>query len=384
VGQSLSLAIHPLTKIPYISYYDGANADLKLAFPVSSGGDCGPGSSWSCNSLKHPNTESYGSSSSIDINSAGDWGISYVKNSSGSSVNFDGTLSPGNTQFYTSVDSLKYSAYYDTSFRFNPDGNGSFAYLGIDSGAKVYVNFASYTASLNNSCGSYTFWSCETVAQVSGIRFSGYPSLAYWGYLPLIAYRGSDGRLYFAARTASGTGSCPYSAQWECTLVDKISAVVGGISFDFRPTDSAIAYYDSTTHYMVVASGTTGVCNWTCSYIENVGAQDDSSNDGNEIAIAFRNGKYLVAYTDRKNPNNTILKVAYPDPNGNCGPVLGGKPSWRCEVVDDGGGTKSVGKFISMGVTPSNVVYIAYSNDTDGTLKLAYQDLNLFLPIARK
>jgi hypothetical protein len=34
----ISLAIHPPTQRPYISYYDGVNKDLKIAFPVGAGG----------------------------------------------------------------------------------------------------------------------------------------------------------------------------------------------------------------------------------------------------------------------------------------------------------------------------------------------------------
>ena len=78
--------------------------------------------------------------------------------------------------------------------------------------------------------------------------------------------------------------------------------------------------------------------------------------------------------------------MAYQSPDGNCGPL---DPAtnlrfWRCEVVDNGGGSKNVGRFISMGVTTGGVVYIAYSNDTDHTLNLAYRYPQVYLPIIRR
>jgi hypothetical protein len=384
VGQSLSLAIHPLTQKPYISYYDGNSQDLKLAFPVSSGGDCGPGNTWSCNSLKYTNTDNFGGFSSIDFNSAGNWGIGYASFYPISSLSFHGTTNPGNTSLYSSVQNTAYISYFGTSFRYNPDGLGGMAYLGYDGvHSKIFLNFASYHAlTTSATCGQPSHWDCEVIAQAATAGLSGSPSLVYWGRIPMIAYRDSQyGRLFYAARAGLGTGNCAFSNQWTCNEVDHNSTVAGGVSFTFDQYHGAIAYYDSNTHYMIVATDAPGVCDWTCTYIEDVGAQ---TNGNHEIAIAVRNGKYLVAYTYRKSPSNTILKVAYPDPNGNCGPIDAGKKTWRCEVVDDGGGTKNVGNFISMGVTPSNVVYIAYSNDTDGTLKLAYQYTSLFMPVARK
>ena len=380
VGQSLSMALNPVTRNPYISYYDSSTTDLKLAFPVSSGGDCGPGNTWSCNSLKYTNTETFGGFSSIDFNGAGNWGISFVKSHPLSAVAFTGTPASGNTQFFSSVEGVNYLAYLGTSFRFTPGGTASFAYIGMDNAINFIINFASYNPASGGNCGMLNHWDCETIALGSAIGLSGYPSLGYWGSIPEIAYRDPVGRPYFAVRIGGGLGDCPYSLNWLCLEVDHNSFAAGGLAYVSNPPQGAMAYYDGNTHYMVVAIGTTGICGWTCNYIEDVGAQQ---TDANGIAIAMRNGKYIVAYTSHKSAN-TILKVAYQDPNGNCGPVVGLSRSWRCEVVDDGGGIQSVGQFISMSVSSSGVVYIAYSNDTDKTLKLAYRMNNLFLPLARK
>lgn len=372
-GYSPSLAINPLNQNPYISYYGATAKDLKLAFPVSSAGDCGPGNTWSCNSIQYTNTVDFGLGSSIGFDSAGNWGISYLTNNS-SGLGFHGTAPSGNFQYYKTIET-SYS-YFVTSFRYSASGVASFAYVAFD-GISSYLRFAHYNPRGASTCGLANQWDCETVAKVDGHGLSS-ASLAYMNDLAVIAYRDSVyGRLYTAVRTGFGNGTC-MSSQWECKIVDSNSQVSGTPSVGAYSTSKVgIAYYDFYNHYMMVADATTGVCGWTCIYVESVNAKQ---NDNAAIAIALLNGQYIVAYTDRTNSNNTVLKVAYPysgragDRAANCN-YDGIKKSfgWHCEVIDDGGGTKKVGQSISMGVTTAGAVYIAYSNDSDRTIKLAYQ-----------
>jgi hypothetical protein len=370
-GQRPSLAINPLNQKPYISYYDAIAQDLKLAFPVSSAGDCGPANTWSCNSIRYPNTENFGDGSSIGFDSAGDWGISYLISSVPSGLGFYGTAPSGNFQFYKTVESANFLAYFSTSFRYTASGVASFAYVAYG-GANSYLRYAFYNPTGVSTCGLANHWDCETVAKVD-IRGLNSVSLAYINNLAVIAYRDSAlGRLYTAVRAGVGNGTC-LSSLWQCKIVDSNSQVSGtpSIAID-SASRAAIAYYDYYTRYMVVADDAKGGCGWTCTYIENVNAQQ---SDNAAIAIAPFNGKYIVAYTDRTNSNNTVLKVAYPDTSraANCNYNATSKRyGWRCEVVDDGGGTKKVGQFLSMDVTTSGAVYIAYSDDSEGTIKLAY------------
>ncbi len=381
VGQSLSLAIHPINQQPYISYLDGANGDLKLAFPAAAGGDCGPGNTWSCNSLHFTNNEIFGLFSSIDFDKAGNWGISYMHSYPLTAVSFEGTPANGNTQFFTSVKS-GYSAYVGTSLHFTPDGRASFAFQGMDTNIKNYVNYAVYNPSGLSTCGTANHWDCETIAQSSTAGLAGYPALAYLGGLAMIAYRDAQyGQPYFATRVGFGGTNCPYSSLWSCNLVDRDSVVSGGLAFAvFDMTNSAMAYYDSYSHYVVVATAKTGVCGWTCNYLENVGAQ---ANDNQTIALIYRrNGTPVIAYTDRKTAHHP-LKIAYPMSGGNCGTIVDGKRTWWCEVVDDGG-TKDVGNFVALAESASGMLYIAYSNDTDQTLQLAYRNNQAFIPVVRR
>ncbi len=287
--------------------------------------------------------------------------------------------------FSPALKAALYIAYTAASFRYAANGTASFAYLGFD-GINFYLNYAYYNPASLGTCGMSNHWDCEKISKVSMAGLGASPSLTYSYNFPMIAYRDSVyGYLYNAGRIGSNLGNCPYSSNWQCNLVDKNTVVAGGVSLISNYPSAGAAYYDaSPLHpYLIVADGKSGNCGWTCMYIENVGAQ---SSDDAQTGIGLRSGKYIAAYTDRKNPNNTLLKVAYPDPDGNCGPPdpVTTRRTWRCEVVDNGGGTKNVGRFLSMRVTSGGVVYIAYSNDTDHTLKLAYRYPQVYIPLIRR
>ena len=51
VGQHTSLSIDPTFGIPYVSYYDTTNKDLKVAWYVGTGGNCDANSAWRCRTV---------------------------------------------------------------------------------------------------------------------------------------------------------------------------------------------------------------------------------------------------------------------------------------------------------------------------------------------
>ena len=51
VGRHVSVAVDPESGMTFISYYDAANRDLRLARYVGSGGNCGPNDAWICETV---------------------------------------------------------------------------------------------------------------------------------------------------------------------------------------------------------------------------------------------------------------------------------------------------------------------------------------------
>jgi hypothetical protein len=217
----------------------------------------------------------------------------------------------------------------------------------------------------------------------------GYAALVFENNLPYIVYRDVNNHLAIAANLGGFSGNCGPGNSWHCEMVDATVQVGGFLSTNIDSQNFGIAYIDATTHSLryadMVSSG--GNCSqvwlhWNCITIDDVGSQTQTNNGA---TIDQRNGEPLIAYNDLNDQSNNILKVAYPQAGGNCGPKADGKYTWRCEVVDNGGGTKNVGEFASLAVGPTSDATIAYYDASDGALKLAYHAGNqVFLPFVHK
>jgi hypothetical protein len=72
---------------------------------------------------------------------------------------------------------------------------------------------------------------------------------------------------------------------------------------------------------------------------------------------------------------------------GNCGPLVGGLPSWQCDTIDDGGEQLDEGSYASVTVDPRGLASIAYYESrrdaplTAGRLKVARQGFWVYLPV---
>ena len=66
VGQHVSIAFHPVSGRPYISYYDASNQNLRMAKYVVTGGNCGPDNTWSCETVDETGNVGMYSSIAID------------------------------------------------------------------------------------------------------------------------------------------------------------------------------------------------------------------------------------------------------------------------------------------------------------------------------
>ncbi len=382
VGMTTSLALHPKSHYPYISYYDSTNKDLKLAFPVSSGGDCGPSNTWSCNSLKFQNSIDFGVFSSIDFLPDGTWGIMYRNNGDGTN-NLRGMPKAGGTEaFYEPIDGFStFTQVTVSSFHYDSSGVGHVAYIAMTATPVPYLRYATYVG-LGGNCGGNHDWQCDTITQVSMLGLDASTSLAFVNDLPMIAYRDTLNRLAVASYYDSG-GNCG-AGKWRCEVIDDSVQVGGMISLFATMETAGISYYDVKTQSLRYAVlNNNGACGfgmwfhkWSCITIEPMGATNDMGT-----SIILKDGKPIIAYPRADSAGNTVLKIAYPYIGGNCGPSLLTVRTWQCDVVDNGGGTKSVGKYPSLAAVPGGSMYIAYYNATDGQLKLAYKPGVIFLPM---
>jgi len=229
VGQHLSLAIQPTTGWPHIAYYDLSQQDLKLAFPVAANGDCGPGTTWSCNSLDFVNNDDFGRWPSIAFNEAGQWGIAYLANFQASTAYRGIPASSASELFWTNIEESGGL----NSLVFSEEGVAEVAFGTIIS-ESLKLRYATYVGTSGN-CGAGK-WKCLTVDELTADNFATGLSIAALDAIApktLIAYRGDGGGLEIAAHPALiGTANCGVVAlipTWWCFVIDS-NVSLGAVS----------------------------------------------------------------------------------------------------------------------------------------------------------
>ena len=381
VGQHVSLALHPVTGAPYVSYYDASHKDLRMAKYVSSGGNCGPHNTWSCEI----------------VDSAGDVG-KY------SSIAIDPTDNLPIISYYDATNrALKLAVRTVFSWQFktiyDPDlvSAGLFTSMKLGSVDKIRIAFyvsnlmgddslwyAKYVGGGTGNCGGNDY---QCVPINSGDQVGKYASLALDSSdRPRIAYY--DGGYGFL-KYAYYDGSWFY--RWILsTPSGKYASLVVDVNHGDLPH---IAHYDSTngTLEYAVYVGSGGNCGmssaviyeWQCDDIDNVGAGINPKG----VSITVDGAGYpIIAYQS----GGSVLKVARPAAAlgqliGNCGPQ---DPfyTWQCEAISFG---VSIGQgdYVSLAVNSAGLATIAYHGNisaSDGDLKVAYQRLQVFLPLTLK
>lgn len=157
-----------------------------------------------------------------------------------------------------------------------------------------------------------------------------------------------------------------------------------------------IAHYNSSNgklgYAVYVGSGVNSNCGpnnepkmeWRCDWIESVGTTTDPKG----ISLAVDGAGYpIIAYQY----GGSVLKVARPATAlgllvGNCGPIPYLFYTWQCDAISFGIGIGQ-GDFVSLAVNSAGLSTIAYYGNitaSDGDLKVAYQRLQFFLPLALK
>lgn len=391
VGMFPSLALQPTTEKPYISYYNNTLGDLKLTFPVTGGGDCGPSNSWSCNSLTFQNNTNFGLESSLAFNSLGQWGIAY-QNATDGTNEFRGIPAVGGGEiFFEPIEqpALIFNVINSLQYGANDVAQVSYGLMDINQN-KGFIKHAQYVGQFGN-CG-YGLWRCTAVVQTSMTGFSLYNSMVLVGNLPFIFYRDINLRLSMAVNTIGGCGP---ANDWDCSQVDTTTTVNGLISSYASEPDNyiGVAYIgnDSLRYAYMVQSGT-GNCGSTyfefrCVILDSVGTADN--NQWMAASLGFFNGQPVIAYTDTNDRASTILKIAYPQTNGNCGPLdTALRHTWRCEVVDGSGSSgNDRGYYPSLQVDSQGRIHIAYYDFALGNLKYAVTETpvsltHVYVPLA--
>jgi hypothetical protein len=386
VGQYVSVAIDPRNDRPYISYYDATNGDLRVAKHVESGGNCGPGDSWSCET----------------VDSAGDVGkFSSIAIYTGT---YPFTWKVGVSYYDADAYALKYAQYtwsqpllahkwitytihsgsmvnkygLYTSLKFDPTGTPHISYhrSAPPSPSNDALAYAHRVGSGGN-CGPGSDWECGVVDSGSGV--GRYTSLSLYGSgSPEIAYYDSgNDRLKRAIHCGgSGAGCNPDNDEWICNVIDTAGGKYTSADRDSKGHRLHIAYYDEINGELESAQywGSTGNCgpgdSWWCSRIDTIGTSPDAM--GISLTIEDQYDFPLYAYQDIPgDPNTAALKVAGYNELG---------------IIDPGGNCTDEAKFVSVDASPSGLIVIAYYESdicsSTGRLKVAHYPFHeIFLPL---
>ena len=387
VGQHVSLALDPADDRPYISFYDANYEGLRMAKYVGSGGNCGSNNNWECELVDQDGN--VGQYSSIAIAADGLPIIAYYDTTNGGALKlairrvFDWDIR-------TIDDPLLGSAGQYASLAVNTNVRTGISYYHSNIIGNDSLWYAEYVGGGMGNC-SDSDYDCEQVN--FGDRVGKYTSLAldsadrphiayYDGGIDALKYATYDGGWFY--RWITYTTSQGPAGQFASLAIDVNHA-----------NRSHIAYYDSvngTLEYAVfVGEGADGNCamnnynqyDWRCDDIDSMG----TGTHPRGISLALDGAGYpIIAYQT----GASGLKIARPalalgQLIGNCGPA---DPfyTWQCDVISMGIGIGQ-GDYLSLAVNSAGLSTIAYygnSTEFDGDLGIAYQRLQVFLPLILK
>jgi hypothetical protein len=416
VGRHVSVALDPGSGRTFISYYNEAEGgSLYLArYMGSAGGNCGPNHTWNCQLLdsfgtvgEYNDIATYPSGNGVKII------VSYYDFTSGALKYVEGYAEGPSFSWSThTIDSGNPgSGYYKglhTSVEYDSGGVAHIAYqyYGVSSAeAQLY---AYWVGDGNGNCGEGTVvgdWQCDVIYNDEGVGM--YASLDIDGAdRPGIAFYDADNGYPWVAQYIGTGGNCGPSNDWYCRSVHQPTLDTGEyVSLYVEDSGLAhIAYHNVTSSTLEYAEwvGSGGNCGfngismqfeWQCDEIDDMGTSLTSMG----VSVAEDGAGYpIIAYQDGSDAMApAALKVARPhaalDPNTvpNCGPqdlFL----TWYCEAIDGGGSYTDEAGSVSLAVNSAGLATIAYHEldsypyPVEGNLKVAYQRLQVFLPLALK
>jgi RHS repeat-associated protein len=296
VGEHTSLAIDS-TGTPWISYYDGSNANLKVAKFVNTGGTGCATTAWTCTIVE--STNDVGRYGAIAFDTSNVPYISYVK-STGNDLKVAKLVNTGGTGCATTAWTCTTIAGaptidYETSIAAGPAGKMWVAYTESNNGDLfVATNVAS-----GGNCASGA-WSCTQVDHDGSVGYFSSIAVGPDG-IPWVSYlQDSMGQLK-VAHQVSGSGTGCSTSTWTCDVIQGAEWVGNRTSLAFDPAGNPwIAWRNDGAQSLYlsryVGSGGTGcaLTSWKCAVLS------DGSNDmGVHPSLYFRpDGTAIVTYQD--------------------------------------------------------------------------------------
>jgi hypothetical protein len=373
-GSYVSVAINA-QGATYISYYNETNESLKMAKYAGTGGNCGTGNHWSCQTVADTVGAATGLYSSIAIDPAtGRPAIAYWDyTSSGRELKLATATTSG-----WDIEKVDEASGRYLSLKIDATGAAHMAYWSFV-GQRQELNYARYVGGGAGNCGGNDF-QCEVIFD-GEYAIGSFPSLALTSSgQPRIAF--DDG--YHKAIMYGYPSQGAWSSE---VVIPCTSCAETSLAIDTAHGNRAhIAVHDEGWGNLVYAGyvGSGGNCgpadSWQCAVIDDVGIQTHVRG----VSVAVDKAGYPVIAYHRFAGSPfvaTSLNVARPAAalgrrSGNCGP----ENVWQCDKIQGAG---HAGDYLSIAVGPSGLATIAHSNhDRFGSVGVAYQRLQAFLPLA--
>ena len=295
IGQHVSIALHPVSGRPYISYYQASQKILRMAKYVGSGGNCGTNNDWDCVTVDP--IENVGMYSSIAFDPTDNAPVIAYFDASNGALKLAEWM--GNHWGFTIV--------HEPSF----ESGGRYTSLKLDASGDVHVSFyvyrllgddslwyAKYVGGSAGTCTNPNY-DCEQIA---------YTAKGRGKYTSLDLDSLDRPRIAFWEEEQNRLGYAWYNGTWTFRWIfDKTGDGAGklaSLAVDVNNGDlPLIAHYDSINGVLEYATyvGTGGNCEiksgtfeeWQCDVIDSVGISID--HKGVSIAVDG-NGYPVIAY----------------------------------------------------------------------------------------
>lgn len=396
-GQHTSLSVDPFTGVPHVSYYDATYKDLRVAWFIGAGGDCGPGNTWKCRTVDSDGDVGKYNAIAVIL---GAIHIAYYDASNGDlkyaestdppyhvtwrTNTVDKAIFPSSTGLHISVQ-LPYVSKLSIAYHFsNPDNVDQLRYA-VYVGGQGNCGYGAHEAK----------WQCDTIQTGEGV--GQYTSLALDsnGKKHIAYYDATDGDLWYAT-SGSGTNCGPGGNTWTCYPVTGGTIDVGRYASMYVDNGSKfhIAYYDATHHELkyAVNVGSGGNCGvFGSAQCDTI---DEMYVDVYPLGISIVEdsaGYPLIAYQSyfgSLNVARPLAALGLPASAGNCGPEELFY-TWFCETINPFNPWVPArhGDYVSIDISSAGLATIAYQGfitSSGGNLMISYQRFQDFLPLLRK